>query len=368
MTRTLARRLVPAFGIALASSLLLGALAAAADGGADPALPARFGVASPRQGDAWHYNATLTGFGDGQPAATSRYAPFAALLWAGVGQARGADGRLHTANLLALDSLANPSAFAMQPVVQPAVHQEGAGARTAWTLDAMPVWVQAGSRDVVQSGFVKVVQHMEADEGLAGGVGASVRRSTQVSAHTEFGAPPHCLAWNALQGTNVTLDAPLELFGACQAAAGFLLLPEGLRFKATTLQSANGVQAVRFDSEDGAYAAWFAPSIPYPVRLEARFPDAPGGEDLGSPAPARSLVLELAGFQPGGVPLAAVDRPTGAAPPLAFAPRTPWGLDDSGVVHPFTLSAAYAAAKEDPLFPDLRAFLAAHPEAYAAAA
>jgi DNA-binding transcriptional ArsR family regulator len=379
--QTLPRRLVPALGITLASSLLLGALVVTADAGdAPPALPAWFGVAAPQQGDAWHYNVTLGGgwtFGGKDTVAAGKASPFAALRWAGGGQARGGDGFLHVADRLVAEGLQ----FSPRAVVagdEGGSGEAGGGAVAAdpeaayWPTATDVSWVLAGAHSVVQSGWSQSGNHTYTNYGLVAGVGASVSRANLHVAAIDFAAPPSCLAWNALQAANVSLAGPLEIFGRCQAGGRFLALPAGTWFAATGVEEVNGVQAVRFEaSRNGTYAAWFAPSIPYPVRLQVQLPSLRPAHleegDLDLPG-ERTATLDLVGFAPGAGPLAAADRPSDPAPALALAARTPWGVDDSGVQHPFPLSAAYKAAHDDPAFADLRTYLAAHPAAYAAAA
>jgi DNA-binding transcriptional ArsR family regulator len=266
----------------------------------------------------------------------------------------------------------------------------------AWPSISTSSWVLAGSQAVLQTGWGFTGNHTYTNYGLVAGIGASVSRANVVFQEVTYDPDPSCLAANALQGANVSLAAPIELFGACQAGGGLLGLPAGVLFTARAVETLNGVQAVRFDASalDGTLSAWFAPSVPYPVRLEVHLPPLPTREQADADAQddaagsgshlrgshasastaaagapiARNATLDLVGFTAGDAPLAAMDRPSDAAPALAFAARTPWGIDDTGVQHPFPLSAAYKAAKEDLAFADLRTFLAAHPSAYAAAA
>jgi predicted transcriptional regulator len=105
----------------------------------------------------------------------------------------------------------------------------------------------------------------------------------------------------------------------------------------------------------GTVTFWVANGIPYPVRVA-----------WTSPGQAITSVLELASFQPGDAPRLPPAAPSDPAPPLAVAPPRPWGLDETGVHHPYPMSAAFEGARSDADFSDLRDYLRSHPDAYLA--
>ncbi|MGB0652653.1 MAG: winged helix-turn-helix transcriptional regulator [Thermoplasmatota archaeon] len=110
--------------------------------------------------------------------------------------------------------------------------------------------------------------------------------------------------------------------------------------------------------DDTDWRAWFAPGVPYPVRMQ----DLTGGSFA-----APGDVLELTDFQRGLVVLPLVPpMPLVDLPPLQQAPRQVWGLDDTGVDHPWPFSEAFRWAVEDDTDPGVRDYLADHPGAYVA--
>lgn len=100
---------------------------------------------------------------------------------------------------------------------------------------------------------------------------------------------------------------------------------------------------------------WLREGNPYPIRLESLHGDG-----------RINSVSVLTGFDPGEKPLQGTTEPLQQGPGLELAPLQPWGLDEAGLEHPFPLSAAFAAARDDPDFSGLRDFLASHATAYVA--
>ncbi|MGB0652655.1 MAG: winged helix-turn-helix transcriptional regulator [Thermoplasmatota archaeon] len=134
-----------------------------------------------------------------------------------------------------------------------------------------------------------------------------------------------------------------------------------------------GLQTVRlvaYDEGEGRMAErslWYAPGIPYPVRIGAS--SWPIDEEGGGYS--FELVWQLTSYLPGKGPLVdeamAATGPTRPAPELPsiqMAPRLREGPDASGIDHPFPVSAAWAAAER--LSPDFVQFLLDHPDAYVA--
>jgi hypothetical protein len=169
---------------------------------------------------------------------------------------------------------------------------------------------------------------------------------------------PWCGILNELQGKPVGLGAPFPLGIPCPNGPGSWNV-DGFVANATGVDGVaphRAVQAMHW-MVDAGREPWpyqnvtYHEEVAYPVRLEFLV------------GPRAVYVLEA--FQAGAVPLAAGAAPLAPPPPgVTLAPRQVWGPDETGIEHPFPASAAFALARDDPAFPDLRAFLARHPDAY----
>lgn len=164
-------------------------------------------------------------------------------------------------------------------------------------------------------------------------------------------------------------DQDFWLQGGCDwplGRPGFTYTDQG--WKRTDLGRVRAFQGV----EDPRFFLEFDETAPFPVRATSVLSEAIGREYTYG----RYFVLERAAIERGTgtyTPLAqTVFRE--AVQPVAFAPRTPWTLDDADIVHHFPLSAAYAAALAQagsPLgqeAPTAAEWLADHPGAYLASA
>lgn len=182
--------------------------------------------------------------------------------------------------------------------------------------------------------------------------GAQTRNVTTLEYNPPAVPCPILWPWQGMAlVTNQTYDA-----GACWIADS--LLAYG-KLRAQAVEQVRGVQAIRFS--DGAFSVWMAPGIPYPVRLLYTGPDGFGDRMAGP----RQALLELTAFERGTHPRAA--GPLGTAPAWDLEPLGPWGLDDTGLDHPYPLSRAIEDARTDAWEPDVGDWLDAHPDAYAAA-
>lgn len=103
------------------------------------------------------------------------------------------------------------------------------------------------------------------------------------------------------------------------------------------------------------WTAWYRADIPYPAKMWSSWSEFGGPRD----------VLRLVGFERGGGDALVPDLPLPPSlPAVERAPTPVWGMDDTGVDHPFPLSAAFAYVRDDPATPELRDYLAAHPDAF----
>lgn len=161
-------------------------------------------------------------------------------------------------------------------------------------------------------------------------------------------------------GRAVSLRDPVALLFECQGPATPSFEP---LYRAVRTDRLGGRDTIVFEGRtDGVLGGgptgvwvWIASDLPYPVQVAER-------------SHGQTVVHRLARFERGTAPLAA-PSPAGEAPaPLDFVERLPWGMDDSGVDHPWPLSSAWMHAHEDPLAPGMRDWLADHPQAYTARA
>lgn len=162
-------------------------------------------------------------------------------------------------------------------------------------------------------------------------------------------------------GRTIALGDLVKLFEPCSGPHRNLHDPT---FRAVGMDEVGGREVIVFEGRtEGAGAlglgnptgawAWVDPTLPYPIQVAQ--------EDGGHVALHR-----LVRFERGVTPLADVDRPGAPLPDVVLAERKPWGMDDTGVDHPWPLSMAWMQAYADPLAPGMRDWLAGHPQAYTA--
>lgn len=170
--------------------------------------------------------------------------------------------------------------------------------------------------------------------------------------------PRPCGTLNALQGTVVDLALPLTLFPpGCRgprAPDGFFWHPEA-SFLAVARGTVDGRAAVVFEDQQDLQwrihvRVWFVEDVPYPVRWTA-----------SAPSSAQTLVLRLAAYDAGTTPVHAGPSAVGTplAPVATTDPRI-YGLDETGIQHPFPASQAFEELQKADDFSDLRDFLATH--------
>ncbi|MCA1818643.1 MAG: hypothetical protein LC620_01090, partial [Halobacteriales archaeon] len=166
-----------------------------------------------------------------------------------------------------------------------------------------------------------------------------------------------CGIRNDLQGAHVDLAQDVPVTATCWDGPGSWNV-EGYAMHATKVLQGGNARMVTFRvfyhdrGHTYDFMEWaFREDLPYPVNMTL-----PGG------AGAR---YDLTAFAPGAQPILAETRTIASAPPpVVFAPRQPWGPDETGLRHPFPASAAFRQARDDPQWTGLRDFLAQHPKAY----
>ncbi len=338
------QRLLPAAGVALAVALLgFGAVGMAAAEGAG-GLPETFRLAERHAGDRGVYrdvDVLVGGADDGSDLVSEGRLRFE---WSGE-QAflEGRDGtwRAVHGRLFGSDAFVPLGVGDVQTKVP------------IWWID----WVDSATQATVgHSGVVG---------GSGGSSGSSVlplsrsQSETTVDVETDWSGAEGCTL-EAVLAAGVRLDTPIQLPQGC-AGDG-----PGFVYEASA-SSVDGVPTVRFEAavetDWGTYweATEYATGIPEPLRQEwSRSKDG---------AVLSHGFRALAGFERGAGPWhsgLALPEPLDL-PGVQLALRDPWGPSEAGVAHPFPASAAWAAARDDPADASFRDYLAAHPQAAAAA-
>lgn len=308
-----------------------------------------FAFAQAHAGDRWSYSMEL---GDGWtygPNDTVRQGvPHEGyhLAWQSPVLVRLADGQLHAAARLDVQGLAYDP-----PLLPGTTSDDG----RHWESYQRSEWLGPGGLLAVELG---------SGQGAASGSGgispfgvpvlSSGQGATSYAVVTDY-TPKRglCLADNPVAGRSVSLDAQVHLSHACHLG-GVMRIEGDLRLRAGPVESVVGVQALRFDGP--GISLWFSPAIPYPVQVHA-VANENGGE----------VTLRMTGFAAGTgallVPDALADRDP--LPALDLVAPRPWGPDDAGLGLDFPLSEAFQRAYDATEFPDLRDYMADHPDAFA---
>jgi DNA-binding transcriptional ArsR family regulator len=187
-----------------------------------------------------------------------------------------------------------------------------------------------------------------------------------------------CLVQNPFQGATIDLSTsdgeflewdPFEsavrvdgrghvfFYMPCQSSKERGLATHTLsRFEHWTLFQDNGYRYLELwsDQRDGFQQLRFREDIPYPVQFTV--------EEKGTGEP---LVYALSGFRQGehALPGPGPDQPSMA---LDFKEPPVWGIDDSGIDHPYPLNQAWDDATSLPHHEDFQSFLAENPDAQVA--
>ncbi|MFO1534448.1 MAG: winged helix-turn-helix transcriptional regulator [Thermoplasmatota archaeon] len=377
------RRLVRALLIASLTAVLLGAAVGASNGTEQQARPAVH-VPVPQLGDRGAYVAELDGSYEPNPEGGRAAFPFLAFEWAPGAPERGADGLLHATDRVQTSGWTYQGwAVALNRLREDNEYLKG--------IPESPVWVRHNETLVFDQGTADLLATEDDVHGvdydnttvprsaLGGGVGPLTRDGTlaQRTITTngtqsvfEPGAAADCLFLNGFQNRTIALGDTVSFQRSCDLH-GLLLAVGVWEAEAAAVEEVHGLPALRMDPVvrgsgsglldgdsgyhfgGGAITVWLANGIPYPVRIAWTTPEE-----------RYSSVVELAGYQPGTQPRLAPTPPHDPAPDLVLAPPTPWGLDETGVHHPFPLSAAYRGARDDPNFSSLRSYLQSHPDAF----
>jgi DNA-binding transcriptional ArsR family regulator len=349
-------RLFGAAAVALVAALLLDvAVVAAGAGQAEPDV-STFGVPAPTDGDRFTYSMTLTGDWSVRQNDTLRLGvetPAYEFAWRGTEPVRLADGFIHDAARLDVTGLTYwPMASLPGDEKSP---------RRSWWVQNETAWY-GPSGAVAREGVAEMMyQSGSARIGLVLLPTVVHYDQSYTARATRFDGVGPCLAQNHLQGARIDLDAKVALFPPCRLGNVLSLAPDPKLdqfvpgwdlFTPGGWETIGDLATMRFERNN--MTVWLSPTIPYPVQLSmAGFHG--------------KVVLRLTSLERGGVPLPVEDRLRDGVG-LEWAAAKPWGPDDAGSGVPFPLSEAFERARDDLAWPDLRNYLAAHPNAYTARA
>jgi DNA-binding transcriptional ArsR family regulator len=374
------RRLVRAVLIATVTGILLGAAVGASNGTEQQSKPA-ITVPAPRLGDRGAYTAQLDGSYEANPGGGHGPFPFLAFRWQPGAPLRGADGLVHDTDRVATSGWEYQGwAVVSNRLRESSQYLQGLPEYPVWVRHNQTLVFAQGGADVLatEDDLHEVEYHNTTvpSNSIVGGVGpitkdgALVHRTTILNGTKrlfEPGSTPDCLFRNGFQNRTIVLGDRVSFERSCDLH-GILLASGVWEAEAAAVETVQGLPAFRMDPivhgnglrdgssgyhfGGGAITVWLASGIPYPVRVAWTTPGEP-----------YSSVVELAGYQPGDAPRLAPTPARDPAPAVAFAKPAAWGLDETGVHHPFPVSEAYRGALADPQT-GLQAYLRSHPDAY----
>ncbi|MHB1260888.1 MAG: ArsR family transcriptional regulator [Thermoplasmatota archaeon] len=327
------RRLSLAVSLAVGGFLAAGGVAGLAQAMADDE-PERLAIPEPQPGDEAMYATSQVRF-------DNRWAPLpyvlrdAQVAWTGPLRATGDDGVEHDAIELRIRSHYEWG----EPHYESDVHGEVFYDRV--TREVLHVVVHENFPEQRPSGMLNnEVSTGVTELHLGGSVPTSVW--TRTLATREWLGP--CGFWGAVHGDGVRLDETVALGGSCDNAR-----PTGALFRYDGREKVAGIEAYRFQNvEDPQVRIWYAPGIPFPVKVRDHL------SDLLEPLKTGGWVFEwtLSGIRQGAPVAPAGDaRLPGPLPVQQAAPLVAGLPDASDVTHPFPITAALdAIALQDESF------------------
>ncbi len=160
-----------------------------------------------------------------------------------------------------------------------------------------------------------------------------------------------CLLRHAFQDGPVVLTDSVVAFEECRFP--FTAIDwDGSPMRVIGVETEDGVASLHLQGQSAGMQldVWLEPQVPYPSKMILR-------------TEVSEIHATLSEFNAGTEDaLAFVDTPRDALPPLQDAGRQPWGLDDTGLEHPFPVSEAYNAAHDDLFNSAFRDWATANPE------
>ncbi len=324
MKLNLIHRLPRALLVFAVSFFLFGATAAIA--GDDEQVPKSVGVSAPQQGDAWVYHVRAATVGENVELwelelHNQRTPPTG---W------QGADGSWHASERIITQWIGLGAPLQHEHFLEagvPVVHRTLGG---------------GGSQSVSgTSGIGPIEPFPDTVTDLL----------HEVDQFEYWPGTPICGYASELQGNVLPIRSTIRVEGTCEGSYRF----DGL-------ETVEGMETLRFQKsssntgEISRETLWFAPHIPYPVQIYHEYQSV-----------FRNAMVEqtftMTGFESNSSLTASPNLPSAEHIPAArLVPRPVWGIDDSGVNHPFKLSHAWKAAMEDPDSSHLREFMEDHPD------
>lgn len=342
---TVRRSLFALLVTALATLALGGAIgfAAASDEGADAKVPSEIMIPAPHVGDAGTYTDTLVDLHhDGLVVPRGPTKVEATFAWSAPSEIRLADGRTITADVLTYDG-SDLGTFV--------VNGEAQANPTRFYFDAAGSIVAREESAALAIG-TPGANAWQLDEDVSGTTTARIVRYTVAPTWDGF-----CGIVHELQGSTTRLDGPADMLAGCSTPGG-LHLPRAT-FKAVATQVVGDRETVVFLETsvniDQARRVWFAPDVPYPVRILAPATDV---------LETAYHLFELTDLRLGGTEIGQIVPPE----PSSLGPPDwqPWDrrtLPEAGIAHTFPLSAAIEKARADPSSA-VGPFLEDHPDAF----
>jgi hypothetical protein len=351
------RRLPKALLVAALTALVFGGIIGSVQAGQEPQAAApgeadQLDTPAPSLGDKWTYQILVTGggwnFAANDAIQTGTPAPYAEFEWEAPKAIRDGDGAEAAVDVLHVKRLD----YRHDPDSADFNHDH------LWVPEEERYLFRLGTtEDVAHETFVESEEQDQGGVTVAGGTDVEFLpgQSAQVEGWARYYQFTHapCFGRTLLQGHAFPLDKALRTSPDCLPR-----FPDGEEdteqagqgpYHFAARETVAGRLAFRFDSHDASL--WLSEEVPVPVQWTAR-----RGGDVAT--------VTLSSFGAGTAPLGTAGPVAGTsvAPAVEMAPRQPWGPDDSGVDHPFPASAAFQAARDDPRWPNLRTWLAAHPD------
>ncbi len=342
VTRTLARRIPAAILVGLASATVLGGALGAAHAAGEPELPAMFGVPAIHEGDRMVYEITRATYdldGTQREASTSRFdAPRTLVMeWMPAAIAYDEVGQPHSVRPLR-GTIEWVAGF---PVTEEVLFEMGTNETVAWRHNGTSKlgWTDSGML----------------------GVGASESTATWEVAVSDFkGGTPFCGHFNSLQGAQVDPRSGVVVSGDCLPVL-WANTTHG-RFRATGIEEAAGLPAVRFDGGEAGsqHSLWFNREIPVPVQVRWHALAGANGDHI------LQDTARLVGFARGAAPYEAEAPAAPALPAVELSPTRRLGPDTADLELEYAWAEAWNDLRErSDVFSD---WVDSHPNAIVALA
>lgn len=375
-SRLTARSLTALLVAAATFALVAGAIGFAAAGDKGE-VPESFGLPASRHGD--HANYTLRVDGDWNHDSTVPEGPVHGAMvfqWQEDGIYRDEHGLLRQADVL--DSSFVSYIHGGLELVTGFEDGQMQTETQHWFAQAQRQWLQPGDTSASAYGMQERSEGTYSHDLTAAGMPVPYPLASDVRTDAtviQYPAGPYrdCLVANPFQGQDLPVEGAVVPKGGCSLRNLPIHVADGTGYEPLGIQTVGDVDALAFrlhghffdlageSDRNATLDLAFVPDVPYPVQATVQ---ASLGDDR------LRGVLELVAYQRGDTPRLRADTlaDRDAAPALEWAPAETWGPSDEGVDHPFPLSVAWAQARDDLTWSDLRDYLDGHPDAFVTAA